>query len=149
MTTETLEVTPLYQEILKVADVKPDKPVKVFTYGTLKEGFGNHVVLGDSKCLGDASVIGTLYDGGIPVYSREGDDTVWGEVYEVTPETLRRLDRLEGNGFLYTRIEKEAIIVGSDAPTTVWIYEGCAIVAELRLGNGRRLPRGRWPAETA
>lgn len=74
----------------------------LFVYGTLKRDFGNHRLLGDSQFLGEASTEGQLYSAGIP-YMKHGPGQVQGEVYIVSDETLRRLDRLEGHPNWYLR----------------------------------------------
>jgi len=78
---------------------------KVFVYGTLKQGYGNHGLLNDAKYLGDAVTVGKyrLLNAGFPVI-RPGDvGRVEGEVYEVNRHTLQALDRLEGEGTMYHR----------------------------------------------
>ena len=89
---------------------------KVFVYGSLLSGMGNHSLLGNSKKLGESKspagfkMVDLGYFPGV-VKSEDGIGDVVGEVYEVDDDTMRRLDRLEGynsinpdNGF-YNRIE--------------------------------------------
>lgn len=72
----------------------------VFVYGTLKEGYGNSRIIEDLKCsmmLG--WVKGRLFDlGPFPAYRKVGNNTVYGEIHELSnpEEALKRLDRLEG-----------------------------------------------------
>jgi len=71
----------------------------LFTYGTLKKGFGLHEALEDSPFIEDAEVKGfRMYSlGGFPGVKRdEKAGTIRGEIYEVTPRLLRRLDHIEG-----------------------------------------------------
>lgn len=80
-----------------------DKTI-LFVYGTLKQGYGNHVFLKDSKFLGVDSVRGTLVDlGAFPGLLKDGDRPVYGELYEVDHATLRNCDRLEGHPNFYRR----------------------------------------------
>jgi len=88
--------------------------VKVFVYGTLKRGHGNNHVLGDSTFLGTGETVARcrLFNSGFPVL-RPGDKNhaelnrpVRGELFEVSEETLDRLDRLEGEGRMYFRFTK-------------------------------------------
>ncbi len=93
---------------------------KVFVYGTLKKGFGNHRLLVDSEKIGDR----TLADHDIYAVSGfpgvvPGTDTVEGELYEVDSETLRRLDALEGHPHMYTRTEV-VLSDGTKAETYIW-----------------------------
>lgn len=73
--------------------------MKVFVYGTLRRGHGNNRLLRDSDCHGVAVLEGykMVSLGGFPaIFRGEKDDTVVGEVYEVTKPVLNSLDRLEG-----------------------------------------------------
>ena len=82
--------------------------IKVFVYGTLKKGFGNHILLEGSKFLGYAKTnpLFTMVSlGGFPAVIIDGETSIQGEVYEVNEEALRSLDRLEGHPNWYKRIE--------------------------------------------
>lgn len=78
--------------------------VKVFVYGTLKQGHGNHAVYlnnQQSEFLGNASIEGyDLFDLGpfpaIVPQLNPSSNRVFGELYEVTSEVAHRLDSLEG-----------------------------------------------------
>lgn len=70
----------------------------IFVYGTLKKGFSNHRVMGESTLLGEATITGfdMLSLGGFPALVK-GKSEIKGEVYEVNQEnTLRGIYRLEG-----------------------------------------------------
>lgn len=77
---------------------------KVFVYGTLMKGEGNHHFLEDSKLLGASSVEGyDMYNvGWFPAIVR-GDSRILGELYEVSQEDMPSIDALEGEGSLYRR----------------------------------------------
>jgi gamma-glutamylcyclotransferase (GGCT)/AIG2-like uncharacterized protein YtfP len=92
--------------------------VKVFVYGTLKKGFGNHGVLGDAKfiCEDRTRYPYIMMDAGFPVVmdtppaGKSPNDVhfVTGEVYEIPDDVygrgiLRNLDGLEGEGRMYHR----------------------------------------------
>lgn len=81
----------------------------VFVYGTLLKGERNHnYFLHDSTCLGTATLSGyDMYDLGTYPGIVSGSGRVKGEVYEVSEETLRGLDYLEGEGSLYIRKQAE------------------------------------------
>lgn len=72
----------------------------IAVYGTLKKGFSNHRVMGESKLLGKIRTepIFTMYSlGGFPALTKDGNTKVSAEVYEVNCEnTLNRIYRLEG-----------------------------------------------------
>jgi len=82
----------------------------VFVYGTLKRGGRYHSLLADQKLLGEARTVAsyTLYQpADYPGMVRAEDDTegVTGELWEVSPDCLTRLDALEGvSQKLYARI---------------------------------------------
>lgn len=71
----------------------------IFVYGTLLSGFGNHRLIsesGDSEFLGKDTITGDMFGNGVPIISLQGTGTIHGELYRITPSTLRKLDRLEG-----------------------------------------------------
>ncbi|KAF8049181.1 hypothetical protein N665_2279s0003 [Sinapis alba] len=86
----------------------PSKTTLVFTYGTLKRGFSNHVLMQDLIRTGDASFKGVyqtldkypLVCGPYRVpflLNKPGTgQRVTGELYAVSPRGLSRLDELEG-----------------------------------------------------
>lgn len=96
---------------------------KVFVYGTLLEGEGNHsYYLQGSRCKGKAAVSGyEMYDIGAFPGIVPGAGSIPGEVYEVDYETLQNLDYLEGEGSLYIR--KSAHVKMADGKACyAWIY---------------------------
>lgn len=73
--------------------------MKVFVYGTLKKGFGNHRRLEHvSKEKNGVLQNHMLYDSGFPVCTPHEGSSVTGEVYDIgdCQATLRSLDQLEG-----------------------------------------------------
>jgi gamma-glutamylaminecyclotransferase len=82
---------------------------KVFVYGTLKRGFGNHHFLAGAKFLGTGTTkekFAMYSDGGIPfVVKNEEVCFIHGELYMMDKMCLRNLDRLEGHPRLYKREE--------------------------------------------
>jgi len=87
---------------------------RVFVYGTLRKGFGNHRLLEDAKFIGDGEISGHLYlCYGLPMVLRHkdtpreegssGTPRVVGEVYEVDQFQLGDLDTLEGHPTCYKR----------------------------------------------
>lgn len=99
-------------------DRKLEGQIPVFVYGTLRQGFCNHGLLKGMPYLGKGvSAIEKFemrepHHGGFPLLFESGQRTnssnvmsgkVHGEVYVVDPLTLLELDRLEGNGDMYTR----------------------------------------------
>lgn len=101
---------------------------KVFVYGSLLSGMGNHALLKDATFIGKAKTkahFKMLDLGWFPgvIEDRNGIE-IHGEVYEVTEEQLHRLDRLEGynesmpHTGLYNRIEIDTTI----GKSIIYIY---------------------------
>lgn len=99
----------------------------VFVYGTLMKGFGNHnYYLANQenvKFLGKAKLIGYemyhvfSFPGIVPQKGKE----ILGEVYKVDDHVLQQLDRLEGEGFMYKRIEDVAFL-DTEKQIKVYVY---------------------------
>ena len=91
--------------------------MKVFVYGSLKKNFGNHVLLQNSKYLGEGVTLKPQYSmvnlGSFPGVYINGSGYIRGEAYEIDQPTLVRLDILEGEGNFYSR-RKVDIKVGDD-----------------------------------
>lgn len=83
--------------------------MKVFVYGTLKNGYGNNRLLSGCNLLSVAYLDNhKLLHAGFPVLVEEKGSKVRGEVWEI-PEALEknvieRLDWLENEGSMYNRI---------------------------------------------
>lgn len=92
--------------------------IHVFVYGSLKKGFGNHSCLGSSPLIREDSLKSAfLVDLGAFPGMFSGDGEVHGEVYEVTPKIMARLDLLEGHPNFYRRE-----IVTLNSGTKAWSY---------------------------
>lgn len=80
---------------------------KVFVYGTLKKGHGNHRLLRHAEFLGRAYVEGPwklTNLGAFPaVVHSDVPARVFGEVFLINTEILSSLDMLEGYPHFYTR----------------------------------------------
>jgi gamma-glutamylcyclotransferase (GGCT)/AIG2-like uncharacterized protein YtfP len=101
---------------------------KVFVYGTLKRGHGNHILLKNSKFLGVSKTRDKyiMYRSGIPFVSKSHSTTsIMGELYEVDELSLNYLDLLEGHPSWYKR---EMVSVGylneqgEFLNTNAWLY---------------------------
>lgn len=113
----------------------------LLVYGTLQRGCRNHRHLAGAIYRGEATTAPgwVLYDvGGFPglVAEPRSDDAVVGELWDITPETVTGLDRLEGVHLgLYVRTP---IPLQAPAPTEAEAYV-------YRLGvTGRRRLSARW-----
>ncbi|WP_246943281.1 gamma-glutamylcyclotransferase family protein [Bacillus pinisoli] len=84
----------------------------VFVYGTLCNGESNHHLLKNSRCLLKSCwTHGQLFDSGLgyPAIKKCETNIVLGELYTVTDEVLKQLDKLEdfeegGHLNLYNRV---------------------------------------------
>ena len=114
--------------------------MRVFVYGTLREGDERAPCLAGARSLGIHSLPGfDLYDFGPYPGAVPGDGTLVGELHELGPdETLLVLDQVEGVHALpplYRRVPVEV------AGKVAWIY-----LWARGLEGGRRLESGDWRA---
>ena len=99
--------------------------MKVFVYGSLKEGYWNNIILRDSNLIDTATTVDDGYNmidlGGFPAVLRGGTFKIDGELYDIDEKVLDRLDSLEGNGHFYNR---EIVQVKTSSGDTVnaWMY---------------------------
>jgi len=94
-----------------LSDLPEGERRRVFVYGSLMRGLGNHPVLsrnGRAEFVREARTL-PLYSmidlGSFPAVLETGDTAIVGEVWEIDAECLRALDRLEGNPDFYYRDE--------------------------------------------
>jgi gamma-glutamylcyclotransferase (GGCT)/AIG2-like uncharacterized protein YtfP len=103
----------------------PDKDIainKVFVYGSLKEGFHNHVVMemAGGKLVATGITMpqwDMVSFGAYPGVIGNGECVIKGEVYEV--EDLRPIDRLEGHPTFYERF---VVDIACKEPVKAWMY---------------------------
>lgn len=123
----------------------PQKRHRVFVYGTLKSNHYNHRALSiapDSKLVfDDAFIQGTMYDlGPFPAVVPKAPGQVIGEVWDVSDETLDRLDHIEGVPLFYVR--EKVPLLGSTVGHDVWAY----FLPKDRLPKRAvPMPVGNWP----
>lgn len=112
---------------------------KVAVYGTLRTGFGNHHLMGDSRLLGTTELHGfEMYSaGGFPViYPSTNDDSIIVEVYEVSESVLHGpLDSLEGHPRWYRRQ-----LVDTEFGKA-WVY---VMQTQAYKRDNRRVATGDW-----
>jgi len=110
--------------------------ILVAVYGTLKRGYGNHMLLANSIYIADGYTEEpyplVVHGSGLPfLIDKPGvGKKVRVEVYLVDSDTLNTLDALEGHPDWYQRKEKEVLCTGlssggfnyHNAILTPWIY---------------------------
>ncbi|MBU9713139.1 gamma-glutamylcyclotransferase [Evansella tamaricis] len=120
---------------------------KVFVYGTLRKGETNHFLLDDATCFSkQAWTNGVLYDTGFgfPAMMECSDNRVYGEIYEVTMEQLKKLDSLEGyrgddQDNHYHRIERSIFTDAGQVEAYLYVYKQVQTIGlwELKFGDWR------------
>lgn len=113
-------------------------PNLLFVYGTLMNGEPNHPVLGRAIYRGAERIsggFGLVSLGAYPALVRDmNGGNVFGEVYEITPETLAATDRLEGHPHLYQR---EVVTLDNGTPVWAYIMQRAADRPRIRCGAWR------------
>lgn len=96
--------------------------IKVFVYGSLKQGYGNNYLLSNSTFLKETHTQENNFKmisfGNFPGILENGNSFICGELYEIDEEALYNLDILESNGNFYTR--KQIFLEDEEEP--VWVY---------------------------
>lgn len=99
---------------------------KVLVYGSLMKSYWNHPLIKNQKYIG----IGTLE--GYEMYhvhsfpgiikSKNNQEYIFGEVYEVTDDVLKKLDRLESEGEMYIRRQEKITVNGEEIEAYVYVW---------------------------
>ena len=98
---------------------------RVFVYGSLRKGLGNHDYLRSQQFITEAEItegfcmVNLGYFPGI--CHCDSEMAIQGEVYEVDGDTLKSLDRLEGHPTFYKRKEVET----TGGPCWVYVLPSC------------------------
>lgn len=118
--------------------MEEDKIKLAAVYGSLRRGFGNNRVLGNSKFLGEDKTEEeyTMYSlGAFPAIVPEGNTAIHIEVFEMENDaTLTRLDALEGYPSFYDRKVIETKYGNA------YIY----FIAGTRWSEDRIVESGNW-----
>lgn len=105
--------------------------MRVFVYGTLMPGFGNHSVIeGLYSNITPATIQGVMFDvvgGGFPGVVR-GYHTVKGMLVTIKKgkeqQALQAMDALEGHPLMYRRTKVFAVVKGRNYPAWTYIWQG-------------------------
>ncbi|MFC7440786.1 gamma-glutamylcyclotransferase family protein [Laceyella putida] len=124
--------------------------VLLFVYGSLRQGMYNAPLLRRGRLVAkEAWVNGVLYDTGEGYPGLiAGEGRVWGEVYQITQQELRWVDRLEDyNGpnhpdNLYERISLKVRTPEGEQTAYTYYYRD----VERLKQKGKKVASGDWVA---
>lgn len=107
---------------------------KVFVYGTLKKGKGNHHKLATATLVDyNYSLYGYrlfVTNQGLPFIKKKEGSSIIGEVYEVDDSTLKEIRQLEGvEASVYKEVEVDGIL----------LYEAGEHVLRVAENNCRKI----------
>ena len=131
-----------------------EKLIRLAVYGTLMKGEHNEHWGADAKKRVPCTIRGVLYDTGwgYPAFvPDDGGRDVAAELLDVTPETLARIDVLEGYPRLYVRETVAATLAdGSVVQATVYVMRKLPVETKVVEGGDWRsfanAPSAmRWP----
>jgi gamma-glutamylcyclotransferase (GGCT)/AIG2-like uncharacterized protein YtfP len=114
---------------------------KVFVYGTLLTGLENNFYLKQSKLIGKGFSIEKYHMTAryIPFVTNdnhENSNYIYGEVWEVPDEELRKIDQLEGHPYMYERKQIDVRLDdGSVLKCWIYFYNGDVGHTEVESGN--------------
>ena len=116
----------------------------VFVYGTLRRGGSNHFRMADAGFVAAGTVRGRLYriDWYPGLILDDDAGAIVGEIYQVSPERLKSLDRFEGPDYRRVRVTVYCTD-GESSTVNAWIWEWLGATDE-----SARLPAGDWLAAT-
>ena len=133
-------------------DTTTDRPHRVFVYGSLLAGLGNHRVLAQhaARKVATGTTVAArfaMHDmGAFPGCVEAGSTAIRGEVYDVNDAGMASLDQLEGYPTFYDR-KRVAIRLADGTTTFAWMYLLADAYAERRNGYLRdEVQNGDWRA---
>ena len=107
--------------------------MKLFIYGILKIEKQNHNILQTSKFICNDTINGTMYDLiQYPAIDINGNNTIYGEVYEIDKDTLNECDVIKGHPLLFKRIE-----IKTKKGYNCWVYY-------IPYPSGTIIKSGKW-----
>jgi gamma-glutamylcyclotransferase (GGCT)/AIG2-like uncharacterized protein YtfP len=118
----------------------------VFVYGTLRKGERNAQLLKGAKFIAEQCwTNGILYDTryGYPAMKQSPTSRIYGELYTVTEDELKRIDELEGyteggTNNLYERIEQTVYTDNGQCKAFVYVAnQGNLLRKKIHYGDGR------------
>jgi gamma-glutamylcyclotransferase (GGCT)/AIG2-like uncharacterized protein YtfP len=91
----------------------------LFVYGTLRKGEKNHHMLEGAEFLGNKALPGFVRteSTGPAIIPGDEDDFVEGELYQVEPEALEKIDEYEGDEY-----PREVAFLEDESEVNVYVY---------------------------
>jgi len=105
----------------------------IFVHGNFRQGCKDHQMVAGEVCLGRAETAeqyALCIMDSKPLVTKRPVSTIKGEVYEVSDETLRSLDRREGYPHS-TKRERVPIRLADNRMVDAWLYFSCAAPARF------------------
>lgn len=99
--------------------------INIFVYGTLRKGYHNNPLLDQAQFLGDAVTKEHygMFGGRIPYVNKNyALYPINGEVYQVTGDQLKALDKLENHPDWYHRERIQVVMKDSNKVIEAFIY---------------------------
>lgn len=101
---------------------------RIAVYGTLKQGWGNHRLLMKEPSYAGYVMMDSISGVGFPSMKLGNKEKLYVEVYDVTEEEFRNVDRLEGYEegrvpTFYNRVKTDVVNLETSEVESVWIYE--------------------------
>lgn len=130
--------------------------MRLFVYGTLRQGCPNHRLLFGSRYLGPATtaepyVMVTQKSRSFPYIFKHPDlytTPIRGEMYEINQETVRQLDALEGHPDHYRRQQILVTTPKGDAyACAAYLLEDASMIHDINESLGTAfvfVPNGDW-----
>lgn len=100
--------------------------VYLFVYGTLMRNQCNHYIIDCCVFIGRGYTkekYSLHMKGNIPfMHDDEGISEIYGEIYMVTSDIMKDIDKLECNGDWYTRKQRQVICENNQTEYICWMY---------------------------
>lgn len=109
----------LDQNNLKKEAIAVKNLIPLFVYGTLRDGEKNHHMLEGAEFLGNKVLPGFVRTEGAgpAIIPGDKDDHVKGELYQVGPEALEKIDEYEGDEY-----PREIAFLEDESEVNVYVY---------------------------
>ena len=146
--------------IPKTVTTKPasGKPEIMFVYGTLKEGYKNHLYMEGSVFLGKGISVGNwkMIGTGLPFpyllgpsSPGESGHKVVGEVYEVPASEVPAIDRLEGVPYYYKKVPISITVNGKPMTASTYVKAVPFEITDPSILIAEWVPKHSSPAVSA